>query len=103
MPEPERIWYGFCTFWTDDWGQLSWTDPKGNGAMNGGIPCCPECGSVGYQMTSDEWWEGVQGMEQDEPGYYKFIKGLRNTCHGSEVSVMNLWEERKRGEEKTPG
>jgi hypothetical protein len=97
------IWYGFCTFWTDDWGQLSRTEHEGNGSIVGGIPCCPDCGSVGYQIEDDEWWEGVQIVEKAEPGYYKFIRGLKDTCHGPDKSVGDLWDERKGGVEKTPG
>lgn len=105
MAEPERIWYGFCTFWTDDWGQLSSVAVKGSpsgiggravGAIDAGIPCCPECGSVGFEAEANEWWEGVQLLEGSEPGYYKFLKGMKNTCHGKGVSLSDLWEERKK-------
>ena len=102
MAEPEQIWYGFCTFWTDDWGQLSATPSPEGAAIKSGIPCCPECRSIGFQIESDLWWEGVQKMEEAEPGYYKFIKDHRNTCRGKGISLGDLWDEKK-GEEKTPG
>lgn len=92
----ERIWYGFCTFWTDDWGQLSATPVPEGAAIQSGIPCCPECGSVGYEAEANEWWEGVQLLEGSEPGYYKFLKDMKNTCHGKGVSLSDLWEERKK-------
>jgi hypothetical protein len=93
----EEIWYGFCTFWTDDWGQLSATPVPEGAAIQAGIPCCPECGSVGYQIDADEWWEGVQKMEEASPGYFKFIKGLKNVCHGKGTGIGDLWErERER-------
>lgn len=95
----ERIWYGFCTFWTDDWGRLGTAAEKvftGRIHNTMAIPCCPECGSVGFECDADEWWEGVQLLEESEPGYYKFLKGLKNTCHGKGVPLSDLWEERKK-------
>ncbi len=88
----EQIWYGFCTFWTSDWGKLSKTGEP----MGFGIPCCPDCGSVGFQIDADEWWEGVQRVEEATPGYFKFIKELKDTCHGKGVGIGDLWEERKK-------
>lgn len=99
------IWYGFCTFWTDDWDELSSVEVKGSpsgiggravGAIDAGIPCCPDCGSVGYEIEDDEWWEGVQKVEADTPGYYKFITDLKELCHGKGESIGDLWELRKK-------
>lgn len=91
------IWYGFCTYWTDDWDKLS-TQPVPPGSKFPGIPCCPDCGSVGYQMEEDEWWEGVQAFEAENPGYYKYIKAIKDTCHGKGISIGDLWEEYQKGE-----
>jgi len=88
------IWYGFCTFWTDDWGQLSDAGDKEKDLEV--LHCCPSCNSGGFETTEDEWWEGVQRVEEDTPGYYKFIRGLKERCHGKGTSIGDLWELRKK-------
>lgn len=94
-PPLTMIWYGFCTYWTDDWDELS-TVPQEDDVGAPEIPCCPECGSVGFEIEDDEWWEGVQRVEQDQRGYYSFIKALREHCHGKGISIGDLWEEYKK-------
>jgi hypothetical protein len=105
MAEPEQVWYGFCTYWTDDWGQLSRVKVKGSpsgiegravGVLDSGIPCCPDCGSVGYQMDKTDWEEGVERLEASEPGYAKFLAGVKELCHGKGISLGSLWEEHKK-------
>lgn len=95
MSDDSQIWYGFCTFWTDDWEQLDITPAPEDSAIHFGVPCCPECGSVGFEADADEWWEGVQMLEKIEPGYYKFLKDLKNTCRGG-ITLSDLWNERKK-------
>jgi len=86
---PEQIWYGLCTYWTDDWDALTPT-PE-----NKGIPSCPECGSVGFQMTVQEWNEGIKTYEADDnPGYGAFINELKGKCHGK-TTLLQLWEQKK--------
>lgn len=96
MAEPEQVWYGFCTFWTDDWGQLSATPSPEGAAIKSGLPCCPDCGSVGYQVDKGDWEEGVGKLEAAEPGYAKFIAGVKELCHGKGISLGSLWEEHKK-------
>jgi hypothetical protein len=55
-PAPSSmIWYGLCTYWTDDWSTLSRTGH--------GIPCCPFCGAVGFQASAADWWAGAGRFE----------------------------------------
>jgi hypothetical protein len=78
------IWYGLCTFWTEDWPLLARTAH--------GIPCCPHCGAVGFQINADDWWAGVERYESEgNPGYRAFLEDLRNTCHGKSTTVLSLW------------
>ena len=89
MNDESQIWYGFCTYWTDDWEALEATPD------NKGIPCCPECGSVGYQMTLQEWNEGIEKYEaEDNAGYGAFIAELKGKCHGK-TTILQLWEQKK--------
>ena len=86
---PEQIWYGMCTYWTDDWDALTPT-PE-----NKGIPSCPECGSVGFQMTVQEWNQGIATLDKDSPGYADFINELKGKCHGKTTTLAELWEIQK--------
>lgn len=74
--DPKRgVWYSTrCTFWTDDWTRL---------ASNRGIPCCPYCGAVGYQITFQEWDDGAKAYEkQGHPGYVKRLNALKDVQCG---------------------
>ena len=89
MNDETQIWYGFCTYWTDDWDALTPT-PE-----NKGIPSCPECGSVGYQMTLQDWNEGIERYEADDnPGYGTFVTELKGKCHGK-TTMLQLWEQKE--------
>jgi len=68
------IWYGAsCTFWTDNWMVVS--------ARGSGIPCCPQCGSVGMQTTAREWFGGAARFQSEgNPGYVNFIKQSAEQC-----------------------
>jgi len=95
MNDEQEIWYGFCTYWTDDWEALAHhTVPEG-AAISSGIPCCPECKSPGYQMTLKNWNDGIAKYEaEDNAGYGKFIEELKGKCHGK-TTIAELWEQTK--------
>ena len=99
MNDEQEIWYGFCTYWTNDWDKLGSTPAEGEDqAISGGIPSCPECGSVGYQMTAEDWKEGIEKYEAEgNAGYGTFIEGLKEQCNGK-TTIMELWEQRTEGE-----
>jgi len=81
------MWYGTCTYWTDDWDMLSKTDD--------GIPCCPKCGSVGFIIKYDKWHDGaIQFDEGINRGYLKFLMELKETCHGN-TNIMDLWKKER--------
>lgn len=97
MTEKDKeMWYGFCTYWTEDWDKLKFlpANPEFSSAIQGGVPCCPECGSPGFQMAVIEWNEGIKKFEAKCPGYAKFIEELREVCHGKGVDTGELWEKR---------
>jgi hypothetical protein len=72
--DPQRgIWYGMCTYWTDDWDEVS------DGI--GGIPCCPVCGALGMQTTAADWFEGVAKFQaKGNPGYVNFVNQSKEQC-----------------------
>jgi predicted HAD superfamily Cof-like phosphohydrolase len=68
-----RIVYGAMCSW---WGTIR---EVGN---RDGIPCCPHCKNLLFEMSSpDEWWEGVDKHVADgHPGYRAFIEWLKGKC-----------------------
>ena len=89
------VWYSVqCSYWTDDFDDLSKTESVDEAV--GGIPCCPYCGMVGYQIELDKWNEALTTYSEVEPGYQDFVLGLKTICRGLGVSVSALWEDYKR-------
>lgn len=67
------VWYsaGGCGYWTDDWEKLNCV----------GIPTCPNCGAVGFQVTAEEWERGaIQFEESGNLGYLDFCNKNKETC-----------------------
>lgn len=76
---PKRLlWYGMCGYWTDDWDKLK---------KNGGIPCCPNCRSVGMQIEAGKWEEGAKKFEEEgHPLYTEFVAAEKELCHSPQRS-----------------
>lgn len=70
----ERVVYGARCTW---WGLISEASAKPSG-----LPCCPHCGGVLFEVPSEtEWWAGVDQAERDgRAGYRAFIEWLRGRC-----------------------
>jgi len=79
-----RVFYGLCTFWTDDWSVMG---------SSSGIPVCPKCGSVGFETTLTKWMVGVRQHEMGttgavapserrdpHPGYVQMIVWGKGRC-----------------------
>ena len=67
------LWHGICTYWTDDWDAVA--------ATSEGIPCCPQCSNVGFQISRDEWWRAVDKYEKSgHPGYRSLIEWGKEQC-----------------------
>lgn len=46
-----------------------------------GLPCCPHCGSVLFQVEEATWWQHVEAHEAaGNPDYRKLIEWLRGKC-----------------------
>ena len=89
------LWYSAqCSYWTDDFDDLDKTESVDKAV--GGIPCCPHCGMVGYQIELGDWNDGLAHYDREEPGYQDFIIELKKTCRGMGVSTTALWEDHKR-------
>lgn len=67
MVQDDRIVYGVRCFW---WEGIE------NVSSRGGLPCCPHCKGMLFEMASPkEWWDGVEKFETSgHPGYRAFVE-----------------------------
>ncbi len=86
---PKELWYGSCSYWTDDWdklnvpdGQIEVTGPGGvKTKVRTGVPLCPVCGAPGFVAPVDEWMKGAQRFEDEgHPRYVEFLNANKETC-----------------------
>lgn len=82
--DPKRaLWYGWCTYWTDDWDELRSKHPVKMSAIVGGTPSCPTCGAFGFQTTAADWFAGAERFEREgNARYQEFLAYSKETCHG---------------------
>lgn len=103
--DPSRLlWYGpNCTYWTDDWDKMSaqsmpgapiLTYPGGVKKPAPGIPCCPVCGSVGFQMEIRDWDAGIARFMRENPGYdyAKAIADVKEICTEPGRNFGEWWQ-----------
>ncbi len=77
MHELPLIVYGArCLWWDNIEGAALRSD--------NGLPCCPHCGSVLFQVEEATWWERVDGIDRETvPGYRKLVEWVRGKCFPS--------------------
>ena len=69
-----RVVYGATCAWWDTIDKIATTDS--------GLPCCPHCKGVLFEMDNEEeWWKGVNKYEKaGHPNYRVMIRWLRGKC-----------------------
>lgn len=81
----QRIVYGaFCSWW-DSISAASRTPS--------GIPCCPHCGGVLFEVPTEEsWWADVDRYEAaGHSGYRAFIEWERGRCFPSPGIALSIY------------
>ncbi len=83
------IVYGVRCTW---WGNI-----EEAGKLSNGIPCCPQCGSVLFQIDKKEWHDGISKVEKEKPGYKDFVQWLHDCkmCFPSYDNAKKAYELRK--------
>ena len=63
----------------------TWWDHISKVATRNGLPVCPHCGSVLFEMDGEsEWWAGAERYEAaGHPGYVAMIAWGRGKCFPS--------------------
>lgn len=73
--DPNRmVWSSArCTYYTDDWDKLKSFGP--------GIPCCPHCGSLGYESVYASWKRSVERHDKEvREGFATFLQEMKEKC-----------------------
>ena len=86
MPQDSRIVYGAMCLWWDSIDKVSKTPT--------GLPCCPHCGGVLFEMASlEEWNQTVDTFEKESPspGYREFINWLRGKCFPTPTAAREAY------------
>lgn len=103
-PKDTRIVYGANCVWWDSIDKVGSTSnhpryPE-DFQRGRGLPCCPHCGSVLFEVPSEEeWYREVELFEKCDkngnphPGYKKFIEWQRGKCFPSMASAAAKYKE----------
>lgn len=88
MTADTRLVYGVNCSW---WGLIAETS-----RTSGGIPCCPHCCSVLFEVaTETEWWANVDAHEAaGHPGYRAMIEWSRGKHFASHFSMERAYANR---------
>lgn len=86
MADP-RIVYGVRCAW--------WDSIDKAGTNSSGLPCCPHCSRVLFEMpTEADWWAGVDRYTAaNEPDYRRFIEWLRGKCFPNHTAARAAFGE----------
>lgn len=75
----------------------TWWDSIDKVATNlGGLPCCPHCGSVLFEMDDEAaWFRGADAYEADgHPGYVEMLKWGRGKCFPDMAALEAAYADR---------
>jgi hypothetical protein len=87
------IAYGAQCVWWDDKGQVS--------TLESGLPCCPFCRRVLFEIEEDKWWSQADEYAKTTLGredYLEFLIWLQGKdCRelGNWQQAYNKWKETK--------
>lgn len=96
--DDQRIAYGATCSWWDSITEVA--------ATPSGLPCCPHCGGVLFEVEDEaQWWAGVERYEENgHPGYRGMIEWARGKCFGGPPleAMSRAYELESRGETWPP-
>lgn len=86
MSDDPRIVYSARCSWWDSIDKTAKT--------SSGLPCCPNCHSVLFEIENIEaWWTAVDHFEKSShKGYRKFVEWLRGKCYTSMEAALTIYK-----------
>ena len=88
----KRIAYGAGCTWWDSIQKVS--------VQAAGLPCCPECRGLLFEMESIDAWFGQvdrHEIEAPEPGYRGLVEWLRGRCFPSYTIARAAYDQAQQG------
>jgi hypothetical protein len=74
MATDRRIVYGATCVWWDSIDKAAY-------GLRTGLPVCPHCGSVLFEVENIEVWnELIEKADEKEPGYKELLEWMRGRC-----------------------
>lgn len=67
-----RIVYGANCVWWETIDKVA--------TLPGGLPCCPHCRSVLFEIGEHEWAANVREQDKKQPGYRDLVMWMRGKC-----------------------
>lgn len=83
-----RVVYGATCAW---WDYIDKVAVLGNG-----LPCCPHCKGVLFELDRGEWEEGIEERmkKTNNPGYPIFMTWLKGKCFRNLTEAFKVFEVR---------
>ncbi len=73
--------------------RCAWFGPISAISTRGGLPCCPHCGSVLYELPDEkQWWDGVDKYDAEHPGYRKFVEWMADKHFTTHKAAAEAYE-----------
>lgn len=63
------------------------------GGKDSGLPCCPYCGSMLFQIEENKWWGGAKSFNETHPNYLRFIQWSmrQNRCWANNTEAAKAY------------
>lgn len=91
IPQDGRYCYGAQCTWFGSIGEVG-TVNRSNGEEIFGLPCCPHCGGMLFELSTEaEWWKGADEFEAaGHPGYRSMLEWQKRegTCFRGDVKTL---------------
>lgn len=90
-----RIVYGAQCTWWDSIDQVGHVPNSGSKFNPNGLPCCPHCGRMLFEVDSIEQWQsGIDRYEgAGHPGYAAMMAWARGKCFPNMAALESAYRE----------
>lgn len=94
MPEATKIVFGArCAWWDSIDKAATIKTPSGHG-----LPCCPHCRGVLFEIEPAKWFDGLRQYATIEPGYEAMMLWSRGRCFATMASLRAAYGSRPNAE-----
>ena len=89
MAQESLIVYGATCVW--------WDDIENAVTLPSGLPCCPHCNGVLFQVSREKWEDGVERFtkEKNDPQYPFLTAFMKGKCFKSMTLARKAFEDER--------